>query len=202
MRKRPPRYATPRALASPAVWAVSPGTPFAKSASATWGSCAERPRRSGPGPPASHDEPERNAAGCKLLKQAPASLFQENAWRGVSSSRPPPPPSGSGQAEGDPDYKNPAAPAMKREAGSTGVGNDGCFACLKCRVTVFGNCKNITVAECCDCAVAGIAPLGQSKDNHDLARFVIALHKKAPVTVYRPPGLSIRRSVSCHSPRP
>ena len=94
------------------------------------------------------------------------------------------------------------APAVKREAEEDWVGNDGCFACLKCRATVFGNGKNITVAECCNCTVAGIAPLGQSKDNHDLARFVIALHKKAPVTVYRPPGLSIRRSASCHSPQP
>jgi hypothetical protein len=39
-----------------------------------------RPRRSGPGPPASHDEPERNATGCKLIKQAPALLFEENVW--------------------------------------------------------------------------------------------------------------------------
>ena len=32
-------------------------------------------------------------------------------------------------------------------------------------------------------------------------RLVIALHKKAPVTASRP-GAFIKRSVSCHSPRP
>ena len=38
-------------------------------------------------------------------------------------------------------------------------------------------------------------------NNHDPARLVIALHKKAPVTVSRP-GAFIKRSVACHSPRP
>ena len=31
-----------------------------------------------------------------------------------------------------------------------------------------------------------IAPLGQAISNHDPARLVISLHKKAPVTVSRP----------------
>jgi hypothetical protein len=48
------------------------------------------------------------------------------------------------------------------------------------------NCKNVTVAECCHGTIAGIAPRGQAINNHDPARLVIALHKKAPVTVSRP----------------
>jgi hypothetical protein len=68
---------------------------------------------------------------------------------------------------------------------------------LKIALAGFGNCKNVTVAECCDYTVAGIAPLGQANNNHDPARLVIALHKKAPVTVCRPPGLSIQ-AIPCH----
>jgi hypothetical protein len=46
--------------------------------------------------------------------------------------------------------------------------------------------KNVTVVECCDYTLAGIASLGQAEDNHDPARLVIALHEKAPVTASRP----------------
>jgi hypothetical protein len=37
----------------------------------------------------------------------------------------------------------------------------GHFTTLKA-LARFGNCKNVTVAECCDYTVAGIATLGQA----------------------------------------
>jgi hypothetical protein len=46
--------------------------------------------------------------------------------------------------------------------------------------------QNVTVAECWFRNVAEIALLRQAVSNHDPARLVIALHKKAPVTVSRP----------------
>jgi hypothetical protein len=49
---------------------------------------------------------------------------------------------------------------------------------LKIALAGFGNCKNVTVAECCDNTVAGIAHLGQAKNNHDPARLVIALEPR------------------------
>ncbi len=60
------------------------------------------------------------------------------------------------------------------------------FASVRNETRLSRNCRNVTVAECWYCTVAGIAPLGQSIISHDPARLVIALHKKAPVTVSWP----------------